>query len=121
MSYFVAYGFMYGMNSLTGRSLSGIDHLRQSVSDILTTPIGSRIMRREYGSRLFSLIDAPTSDANKLEIIAATAEAIMTWEDRIEVEAVSISTTEPGVVLVDLVGIYLPDGSEITLDGILVS
>ena len=48
-----------GMNVLNGRSLTGLDHLKQSIADILNTPIGSRVMRRDYGSKLFSLIDAP--------------------------------------------------------------
>lgn len=33
---------MMGMHAATGSSLTGLDHLRQSVADILTTPIGSR-------------------------------------------------------------------------------
>lgn len=39
---------MNGISATTGRPLSGIDHLRQSIRDILTTPIGSRVMRRLY-------------------------------------------------------------------------
>ena len=35
-----------GMNSQTGLSISEIKHIRQSVRDILVTPIGSRVMRR---------------------------------------------------------------------------
>jgi hypothetical protein len=41
----------------TRKALEGIDHLKQSIIDILTTPIGSRVMRRDYGSRLFELVD----------------------------------------------------------------
>ena len=52
---------MRGMDRNTGRALEGIAHLRQSIRDILTTPIGSRVMRWEYGSRLFRLVDAPLS------------------------------------------------------------
>ncbi len=46
-----------GMNSHTGLSISEADHIRQSVRDILLTPVGSRVMRREYGSLLSALID----------------------------------------------------------------
>ncbi len=48
-----------GMNAATGRNLTGLDHLHQSIADILSTPIGTRVMRRDYGSRLPELIDAP--------------------------------------------------------------
>lgn len=111
---------MYGISATSGRKLGGIDHLRQSIRDILTTPIGSRVMRREYGSRLFDLIDAPFSASVKLDIIAATAEAIMTWEPRVAVETVRLTTFEPGKIIIDLTGKYLPEGREITLEGIVV-
>ncbi|NBO96416.1 MAG: phage baseplate protein, partial [Betaproteobacteria bacterium] len=41
---------MLGINAQTGQPLAGIDHLRQSIRDILTTRIGTRVMRRDYGS-----------------------------------------------------------------------
>ena len=109
---------MYGINATSGREVGGIEHLRQSVRDILTTPLGSRVMRRAYGSRLFDLIDAPYSSAVKLAIIAATAEALMTWEPRIDVEDVVLRTYEPGHIVIDLTGRYLPNGLEVTLEGI---
>ena len=34
---------MIGMDASTGRAISGIDHLVQSMTDILTTPIGTRM------------------------------------------------------------------------------
>lgn len=77
-------------------------------------------MRRDYGSRLFDLIDAPYSAATKLAIIAATVEALMLWEPRIEVEEVALRTFQPGHIIIDLTGRYLPDGVDITLDGIEV-
>lgn len=112
---------MYGISATTGRKLGGIDHLRQSIRDILTTPIGSRVMRRDYGSRLFELIDTPYSPAAKLEIIAATAEALMTWEPRIEVETIKLRNYTPGRIEIDLEGRYLPEGQEVTVEGIEVS
>ena len=50
-----------GMNSQTGLSISEVEHIRQSVRDILVTPVGSRVMRREYGSLLSQMIDQPQS------------------------------------------------------------
>ena len=47
------------MHRHTGEGISGTAHLRQSVFDILQTPTGSRVMRRDYGSTLFTLIDQP--------------------------------------------------------------
>ncbi|MDE8403875.1 baseplate assembly protein, partial [Klebsiella pneumoniae] len=39
-----------GMSRDTGRAITETDHLCQSVRDILLTPQGSRLARREYGS-----------------------------------------------------------------------
>ncbi len=114
-------GGMYGISATTGRKLGGIDHLRQSIRDILTTPIGSRVMRRDYGSRLFELIDTPYSSSTKLAIVAATAEALIIWEPRIDVQEVTLSSFTPGRILIDLVGRYLPDGREIAIEGIEVA
>ena len=50
-----------GINQRDGTLLSDEAHLRQSITDILTTPLGSRVLRRDYGSRLYELIDAPIS------------------------------------------------------------
>ena len=46
------------MNRYTGETLKNeSDHIKQSIADILLTPVGSRIQRREYGSLIPMLID----------------------------------------------------------------
>jgi phage baseplate assembly protein W len=112
---------MRGIDATTGKALSGLDHLRQSVRDILTTPLGTRVLRRDYGSRLFDLIDAPINRSVLLDIYAATAEAIEKWEPRIRLQSVVATLAEPGRVVLSLTGLYLPEGREVTLDGIEVS
>ena len=111
---------MIGMNAETGRALSGIDHLRQSIRDILTTPIGSRTMLWEYGSRLYRLVDAPLSKGLLTDIYAATAEALDRWEPRFRLRRVRARQAGKGHVSLDLEGKYLPNGQEIILEGILV-
>lgn len=111
---------MKGTSASTGKPLSGIDHLRQSIRDILITPIGSRVMRREYGSRLYQLIDAPINRSVLLEIYAATAEALIRWEPRFRLQKVVAASAAPGEIVLDMTGVYLPDGKMITLDGIEV-
>ncbi|MFB9149523.1 GPW/gp25 family protein [Roseovarius ramblicola] len=112
---------MNGIDATTGKRLSGLDHLRQSIRDILTTPIGTRVMRRDYGSRLYQIVDAPLNAATRLDLFTATAEALATWEPRIEVDEVSATQPAAGRVLISLIGTYLPDGQRVTLDGIEVS
>lgn len=74
---------MIGLDASSGRALQGLDHLSQSVADILTTPIGSRVMRRDYGSLLPELIDQPFNAATRLRLYGAAALALMRWEPRI--------------------------------------
>ncbi|MFV1498049.1 GPW/gp25 family protein [Phaeobacter sp. JH85H1] len=111
---------MNGINATTGKPLSGLAHLRQSVRDILTTPIGTRVMRRDYGSRLYRLVDAPMNDVTRLEMMAATYEALETWEPRLQLDQVAVDMPEPGGVIVSIQGQYLPTGEPVTLDGIEV-
>lgn len=108
------------MNAKTGKALEGIEHLKQSIVDILTTPIGSRVMRRDYGSRLFELVDRPINRDFMLEIYAATAEALQKWEKRFKLEKVKITEVKEGKVTISVGGIYLPNGKNIHFEGIAV-
>ena len=113
---------MIGGNNRTGKALGGMDHLKQSINDILTTPLGTRVMRREYGSRLFELIDAPINSSTIIDIVSATADALAKWEPRIIVERVEIDdANETGKLALNISAKYLPDGQSIKLDGILLN
>ena len=111
---------MQGLDATTGATLAGIDHLRQSIRDILTTRIGTRVMRRDYGSDLPGLIDRPMSPRLRVEIFAATARALRRWEPRVRVERIAVANAVPGRLTIELVVRHLPDGRTITLDGITV-
>lgn len=96
---------MRGMHHSTGRHLSSLDHLRQSIADILTTPIGSRLMRRDYGSLLFELIDQPHNGVTQLRLYAATASALLRWEPRLKLTQVNIYRMDiPGRILLEIKG-----------------
>jgi phage baseplate assembly protein W len=112
---------MRGTDATTGKPLAGIAHLKQSIRDILTTPIGSRVLRRDYGSRLFDLIDAPSNESTIMDIYAATIEALLTWEPRIAPQTVKVAAITPGQILLDLTALYIPEGRIITLNGIAIS
>lgn len=109
---------MLGVNSRTGQPLSGIDHLRQSIRDILTTRIGTRVMRREYGSLLPGLVDNPMTPALAMDLYAATAQALARWEPRFKLTRVRIASAAAGRVALDLEGLYRPEGKAIALSGV---
>lgn len=81
---------LLGINAANGVAIDGAEHLAQSVGDILTTPIGTRVMRRDYGSMLFDLIDQPLNAATRLLIFAATALALSRWEPRLRLLKVAL-------------------------------
>jgi len=111
---------MNGINAENGKRLRGIEHLRQSIRDILTTPIGSRVMRRDYGSRLPALVDNPMTPRLAMDLYSATAEALARWEPRFKLTRVRIARAEVGQVVLDLEGIYLPDGKATVLTAVEV-
>ncbi|MYA80801.1 MAG: hypothetical protein F4X39_09805 [Acidobacteriia bacterium] len=115
---------MPGTNNQNGKDLTGLAHLRQSVRDILTTPIGTRVMRREYGSRLFELLDAPLTPGTLTEIYAAAAEALARWEPRLRVDRIQAheagGSDAKGHVSIDLEGVYLPGGRPVRIEGLVI-
>ncbi|AMP06533.1 GPW/gp25 family protein [Collimonas pratensis] len=93
------------MNARTGRAMSRLAHIRQSLADILTTPIGSRVMRRTYGSEVPELIDQPLNGATVLRIYAATAYAVLRWERRIALTGVQLQRGADGQATLLLDGV----------------
>ncbi len=113
---------MNGINASTGERLSGAEHLKQSVKDILTTRIGTRVMRRDYGSRLPELVDNPMGELLKVELFAATAEALARWEPRIRLSRVYLSdVNSDGGIALTLEGIILLNNEPVRLEGIEIN
>lgn len=98
------------MDARTGQPLSGNAHLAQSIGDILSTPLGSRVMRRDYGSLLFDLIDQPINAAVRMLMHAATAIALRRWEPRLRLTRVRLSAgpnsvnAAEGLLLIEIEG-----------------
>lgn len=103
-----------GMNAQTGGALTDIDHIRQSVRDILVTPVGSRLARREYGSLMADLIDEGQNEVTKLRVMAATYSALSRWEPRIRLTGITTETSMDGKMVVNLTG-YRADNTPLSL------
>ena len=90
---------MKGMCAKTGKILEGIAHLEQSASDVLLTPIGTRIERRSYGSDVPELIDQPDTLYTRIRVFSAAAHALGLWEPRLritEIQMVSLAQESQG-------------------------
>jgi hypothetical protein len=110
---------MQGMSASTGRPLTGVEHLRQSIADILSTPRGSRVGARTYGAGLWELIDRPMTQATVAEITQQVAEALAQEirgekvEPRFVLYAVNAEAATPGRLDIVVTGLYVPTGEVI--------
>jgi phage baseplate assembly protein W len=86
---------MTGMDATTGKPLGDLAHLRQSIARILSTPVGSRIARRDFGSLLPELIDQPMNALGRMRLLAATAQALLRWEPRLRITSVTLQPVDP--------------------------
>lgn len=96
-----------GMDCRTGQPISGIAHLRQSICDILRTPLGSRRMRPDYGSSLPRMTDMPVTPGWKSAVQAEVARALQRWEPRLALSSVSVESIVDGSIALRLSGEYL--------------
>jgi len=100
-----------GFDRDAGSILTGFDHVRQSIGVILTTPIGSRVMRRDFGSELFDLIDRPMTDQVILAAYSAVVMAIAKWEPRFAVTGCRLtSAAADGSLALEIDGVWYPRG-----------
>lgn len=100
-----------GVDAGAGSALSDWEHVEQSISKILTTPIGTRVMRRDFGSDVPDLVDAKMISRNVLAIYSAAAVAVARWEPRFRVASASIrQLSADGTVRLELHGVYFPRG-----------
>jgi uncharacterized protein len=107
------------MNATTGRAIGGQDHLMQSVQDIVFTALGTRVMRRGYGSKLPSLVDAPLGSRTISQIYAAIILALLRWEPRIRPSRVWFDSSREdlsaGRIALNVSGFYLESGAPLQL------
>ncbi|WP_045856260.1 GPW/gp25 family protein [Teredinibacter purpureus] len=123
---------LIGMDANTGEPLSGIEHIRQSVRDILTTPIGTRVMRRDYGSNLMNLLDRPMNAELVADIQVAVSMSLSKLEPRLQLSRVSVElpstatrtqqqSAAAGHVQIHIEGVVLPEGQYTILSDVLNS
>ncbi|WP_237812739.1 GPW/gp25 family protein [Acinetobacter baumannii] len=104
------------INKNNGQALENEEQsIQQSIDDIISTPIGSRIMRREYGSLIPDLIDQPINDSLVLKCYSAIYIAILRWEDRINVSQILMSKVKGNGLVFDLEGVSTVTGQKMNL------
>lgn len=66
-------------------TLDGREKINQSMYNILSTPLGTRLMREDYGSMLPYLVFRPKDESLRSDIEKYTKESLEIWEQRIDV------------------------------------
>lgn len=100
-----------GVSAVTGKRLSDWKHVEQSIGKILKTPIGARVMRRDFGSDLPDLVDQKMTPRNILAVYAAAATAIEKWEPRFRMKRGQVlRATAVGQLHLVVTGVYFPRG-----------
>lgn len=92
----------YGSLALT-RGLSEID---ESIRIILETAPGERVMRPEFGCRIWELLFEPRNVATEAAAVEYVEEALRLWEPRIDVVSVILlddPNHDESVMLVEVV------------------
>jgi phage baseplate assembly protein W len=107
MSDFIGSGWSFPpkLNSRGGIALvADEEKIAQSIRVILSTPIGQRVMRPTFGSRLHELIFAPANPETFGLAEMYVQDALIFWEPRIEVLEVNAGTDDarPGFLLISI-------------------
>lgn len=107
---------MASIHAVSGQVLDELADIRQSIADIVTTPVGTRVMRRDYGSHVFDLIDAPGSELGSLRIAAAAADAIARWEKRVVMKSARLRVGLNGAAVLTIACVVRASGLTVTAD-----
>ena len=107
---------MQGMDEKTGKFLSDVEYLKQSIKTIITTRIRARVMRRNFGSNVFNRIDKPINGELIAEIYSDIVEALFTFEPNFSLTKVSVNSIEEEKLYLDLEGEMLENGQIIKLE-----
>jgi phage baseplate assembly protein W len=87
----------------TIRLITGAEEIDASIRMILSTIPGERVMRPEFGCRMWSLIFAPLTAGTLGQIEQYVREALDRWEPRIDVDRViAVADQESAEVKIEL-------------------
>lgn len=98
---------LIGSSRDNGRAMTGIEHLRQSIADIITTPVGSRVMRPEYGSYMPRMVDLPTNKGMISALQSEISRCVGRWEPRLKLSRCVIKSVINGAMTIEIHGNYL--------------
>ena len=109
---------MRGMNNSDGKAAEGLEYLRQRLVDVLATPKGARLMRRDYGCGLFELVDQTMNEGWLVRCYAAIADAVddpVNGLPDFRLERVQPSRVDDSGGVFELSGTYVPTAERVSV------
>lgn len=84
--------------------MSDQQNIEKAIKIILSTPIGQRVMRPTFGSRLHELVFAPFNAETVGRADLYVREALAFWEPRIQITDVQVqqSYDQPNVLFIEI-------------------
>jgi len=79
------------------KSASDSDLVKASIKQILLTPVGGRVMRPDFGSRLFEMLQENVTPLLLASVRSEVIRALMRWEPRIKLLDVEVTITDSAV------------------------
>lgn len=79
------------VNVHTGEPVHDLQHFIQCAADVVSTTIGTRVMRRHYGSGPASMVDAPDNASTRLRMVSGAATALLKWDNRLQLNRVQVA------------------------------
>ena len=105
---------MKGMDPQTGEMVEGEVQLQCDLNAIFSTPIGSRVMRRDYGAALIQFVDAPINQYTISKIQSSIASTLMSYMTQFHLKEISVTLPDlqfrnatPDSISIVINGIYL--------------
>ena len=108
-----------GTNRDTGAALGGIAYLRQRLGDVINTPLGSLVGRREFGSRLYQLLDRNVNATFHMNAYILLADAINSPAnglDDLKLKEMQIERLGDAHYNINIIGVL--DGNPVTMEGL---
>lgn len=96
----------------TGRIITGVAELFQSIETFVTTPKRSRVMRRHLGTERTDVVDRSISPVTLIDFYARITEAVQD-EPRFKLARMKLSEDSDipnGHAVFDVTGIFYPRG-----------
>ena len=110
-----------GTDRLTGAEIGGIPYLRQRLYDVINTPLGSLVGCREFGSRLYELVDRNVDARFHMDAYIRLSEAInnpANGLDDFKLTEMLVEREGPNHFSITVSG-TTADGETVEMDGII--